>query len=169
MIRAEAHHLMRTMSSACWISNKFFPRLQKLRVDFPSVNGDDGDNPIVRVHLPVSSLLKLDKPVDYFVTLATNVRLPPSLTALFITWEPKYEHLGDTPGEDATEDQLVKLKDGLLKRCPALETVWIDGNTDGKTFTYRWEAGFEDDDGRFDEDLNQDDINLLREELYSSL
>ncbi|KAJ7051618.1 hypothetical protein C8F01DRAFT_1376722 [Mycena amicta] len=133
---------------------EFFPRLQKLRMNFPKVDAEDGDDLI---------------PLDYFVTLATHVSFPPSLTALFITWELEYEHVGHPPGEDATEDPLVKLKDGLLKRCPALESLWLDGTTDGKTFTYRWEAGFEDDDGRFDEDLNRDDITLLREALYSSL
>ncbi|KAJ7056971.1 hypothetical protein C8F01DRAFT_1308506 [Mycena amicta] len=126
---------------------EFFPRLQKLRMNFPDVDGEDGDDPI---------------PLDYFVSLATLVSLPPSLTALFITWELVYEHLGNPPGDDATEDQLVKLKDALLERCPALESLWLDGNS----FTYRWEAGFEDEDGRFDED--EDDMNILREELYWS-
>ncbi|KAJ7644770.1 hypothetical protein FB45DRAFT_1021513 [Roridomyces roridus] len=68
---------------------------------------------------------------DFFSLFEETSSLPPSLERLAITWDFSEALEGEEPSRIP---DFVAMRQGLLRRCPALRMLWLDGDL----FLFRW-------------------------------
>ncbi|KAJ7107731.1 hypothetical protein C8R44DRAFT_804160 [Mycena epipterygia] len=95
---------------------------------------------------------------SFLKALGQNPSLPPTLEHLALSWE--INSWWDEALSCTAAPSLTELRDALESRCPALTSLWIDG----QDYLLRWRKF---PDGMVDEctTYNKDDARFMREEL----
>ncbi|KAJ7931135.1 hypothetical protein B0H13DRAFT_1858003 [Mycena leptocephala] len=108
------------------------PRLRTILTSFSSLTKLD-----VGIWCSIKSRCNTNViPMNLFTKLPSITSFPPTLITLLIRWTFGYEHVGDVDMmHNADESAFTAVTSRLVRTCPRLQYLWLDGDT---MYVYRW-------------------------------